>query len=56
MMKDFNQVINAGYEKNYLSQNKVRDHDNVTGKYRGSAHCRCNINLKLTQKSSCTIS
>ena len=30
--------------------NKVRDHDHVTGKYRRSAHWRCNINLKLTKK------
>ena len=30
--------------------NKVRDHDRVTGKYRDSAHCSYNINLKLTKK------
>ena len=30
--------------------NKVRGHDHITGKYRGSAHWSCNINLKLTQK------
>ena len=30
--------------------NKVRDHDHVTGKYRGSAQWNCNINLKLTKK------
>ena len=28
--------------------NKVRDHGNATGKYCGSAHWSCNINLKLT--------
>ncbi|KAB0801617.1 hypothetical protein PPYR_03803 [Photinus pyralis] len=26
---------------------KVRDHCHVTGKYRGSAHSRCNLNFKL---------
>ena len=26
---------------------KVRDHSQITGKYRGSAHRDCNINLKL---------
>ena len=30
--------------------NKVRDHDHVTGKYRGSAHWSCKINLKWTKK------
>ena len=29
---------------------KVRDHDHVTEKYRGSAHWNSNINLKLTKK------
>ena len=31
--------------------NKVRDHSLVIGKYRGSAHWSCNINLKLTRKA-----
>ena len=29
-----------------VGDNKVRDHDHVTGKYRGPAHWSCNINLK----------
>lgn len=30
--------------------NKVRDNDNVTGRYRGSMHKDCNINLRLIKK------
>ena len=29
---------------------KVRDHFHITGKYRGSAHRDCNINVKLNHK------
>ena len=29
---------------------KVRDHCQITGKYRGSAHRDCNMNLKLNRK------
>ena len=31
--------------------NKVRDHDHVTGKSRGSMHKDCNIYLRLTKKN-----
>ena len=30
--------------------NKVKNHDYVTGKYRVSAHWTCNINLKFSKK------
>ena len=29
---------------------KVRDHYHITGKYRGSLHRDCNINIKLSRK------
>ena len=31
------------------SHDKVRDHDQLTGKYRGAAHNRCNLNYKKSQ-------
>ena len=37
------------YNKLFAAEdNKVRDHDHVTGKYKGSAHWSCNV--KLTKK------
>ena len=37
-----------------VGYNKVRQHCRITGKYRGSAHQSCNINLKLIIKVSQT--
>ena len=34
----------------YLSDVKVKDHCQITGKYRGSAHRDCYINVKLNHK------
>ena len=31
------------------SHDKVRDHDHLTGKYRGTAHNKCNLNCKKSQ-------
>ena len=31
------------------TDNKVRDHCHITGKYRGAAHDSCNINLKISK-------
>ena len=32
-----------------ISNEKVRDHCHISGKYRGAAHWSCNINLKITK-------
>ena len=32
-----------------VGDDKVRDHCHITGKYRGQAHLRCNVNLTLTK-------
>ena len=34
-----------------VANNKVRDHCNVSGKYRGAAHWSCNVNFKMTKKN-----
>ena len=33
-----------------VSDNKVRDHCNVTRKNRGTTHWSCNVNFKMTKK------
>ena len=33
-----------------FSDEKVRDHCHISGKYRGAAHWSCNINLKISKK------
>ena len=45
--KDFNSS-----SKSSICDNKVKDHDHITGKYRGSAHWHCNVNFKMTKKIS----
>ena len=68
MNKHFNKnLIMSEREKNLFQQSnsccickklidndeeKVRDHCDVTGKFRGAAHRNCNINFQLTKKVS----
>ena len=37
-------------EKFEMETKKVRDHCHITGKYRGAAHIKCNLNFKITNK------
>ena len=34
-----------------IEDEKVRDHCHITGKYRGAARWKCNVNLKLTKST-----
>ena len=44
-------LLNAAFEKNYDKENvKVKDRCHISGKYKGSAHEECNINLSQTRK------
>ena len=66
MDKHFNKNLIMSLKEEYLSQQsnccwtckklinndeeKLRDHCQVTGKFRGTAHWDCNINFQLTKK------
>ena len=50
--EDFKNTTNCQICDNdyVINDVKVRDHCHITGKYRGSAHKDCKINLKVNHK------
>ena len=45
-----NQKICHICKKEFNNDNKVRDHCHYTGKYRGAAHNKCNLNYKISKE------
>ena len=47
--ESFQQSTICWFCENPIGEDTVRDHDHLTGKYRGAAHSRCNLNCEKCQ-------
>ena len=47
---DFRKATICWLCRDLLGEDKVRDHDHITGKYRGAAHQMCNLKYSIPQK------
>jgi hypothetical protein len=46
-LQDFNNAVDCHICDEKLGDDRVKDHDHLTGKFRGAAHNKCNINYIL---------
>ena len=44
--EDFRNAVTCHICEDELGADRVRDHDHLTGEYRGAAHNECNLNFK----------
>ena len=48
--KEYNNTNTCWICSKEITDNKVRDHCHITGKYRGAAHKDCNVKLRIPKK------
>lgn len=53
--KEFNENGICHICKEKINSGKVRDNCHITGKYKGPAHAKCNLDYKLCKKKSCSV-
>ena len=49
--EDYKKNIGCGLCEKKIESDNVRDHCHLTGKYRGPAHSKCNINVTQDQSN-----
>ena len=49
-IKDFEEATECSICGKQLGPDRVRDHDHMTGKFRGAAHNRCNLQYRMLKK------
>ena len=47
--QDFRNAVTCHICGDELGADRVRDHDHLTGEYRGAAHNECNLNFKYVE-------
>ena len=48
--KDFDEATHCHICHEFMGEDRVRDHDHVSGKYHGAAHSECNLQFRLRKE------